>query len=109
MESILKDKSLDFSYSVISLCRKLLLKKEFNVSNQLFRSGTAIGANIAEAFYAESKKDFKHKLKIALKECAETEYWINIVDMLGYADLKTTDLFGKCIELKKILISSVKK
>lgn len=69
------------------------------------RSGTSIGANIREAFYAHGKADFIAKLQIALKECYETEYWIELLTESGYCgDEKVLD---KCVELKKILISSL--
>ena len=75
------------------------------LTNQLIRSGTSIGANIREAFYGHGKNDFIAKLQIALKECSESEYWIELLIESGYYDDKTT--LEKCIELKKILISSI--
>ena len=69
------------------------------------RSGTSIGANIREAFYGHGKNDFIAKLQIALKECSESEYWIELLIESGYYDDKI--LLDKCIELKKILISSI--
>ena len=75
------------------------------LTNQLIRSGTSIGANIREAFYGHGKNDFIAKLQIALKECSESEYWIELLIESGYYDDKTT--LENCIELKKILISSI--
>ena len=75
------------------------------LTNQLIRSGTSIGANIREAFYGHGKNDFIAKLQIALKECSESEYWIELLIESGYYDDKT--ILGNCIELKKILISSI--
>ena len=75
------------------------------LTNQLIRSGTSIGANIREAFYGHGKNDFIAKLQIALKECSESEYWIELLIESGYYDDKTT--LETCIELKKILISSI--
>ncbi|MBE7016322.1 MAG: four helix bundle protein [Ruminococcaceae bacterium] len=69
------------------------------------RSGTSIGANIREAFYVHGKNDFIAKLQIALKECSESEYWIELLIESGYYDDKT--ILDNCIELKKILISSI--
>ena len=69
------------------------------------RSGTSIGANIREAFYAHGKADFVAKLQIALKECSESEYWIELLIESGYYEDKT--ILDRCIELKKILISSI--
>ena len=73
--------------------------------NQFLRSGTSIGANIREAFYAHGKADFIAKLQIALKECSETEYWIELILESDYYHDKT--LLDKCTELKRILISSL--
>ena len=73
--------------------------------NQFLRSGTSIGANIREAFYAHGKADFIAKLQIALKECSETEYWIELIIESGYYNNKT--LLEKCIEIKRILIASL--
>ena len=75
------------------------------LTNQLIRSGTSIGANIREAFYGHGKNDFIAKLQIALKECFESEYWIELLIESGYYDDKT--ILENCIELKKILISSI--
>ena len=75
------------------------------MTNQLFRSGTSIGANIREAFYGHGKNDFIAKLQIALKECSESEYWIELLIESEYYEDKT--ILDECIELKKILISSI--
>ncbi len=69
------------------------------------RSGTSIGANIREAFYAHGKADFVAKLQIALKECSESEYWLELLTESGYYDDKA--ILDKCIEVKKMLISSI--
>lgn len=73
--------------------------------NQFLRSGTSIGANIREAFYAQSKADFISKLQISLKECSETEYWIELLIESGYYSDKS--LLDGCTEIKRILISSI--
>ena len=70
------------------------------------RSGTSIGANIREAFFGHSKADFVAKLQIALKECSESEYWLELLIESGYYDDK--DVLNKCTEMKKLLISSIK-
>ena len=80
-------------------------KRESVLTNQLIRSGTSIGANIREAFYGHGKNDFIAKLQIALKECSESEYWIELLVESGYYDDK--NILDNCIELKKILISSI--
>ena len=80
-------------------------KKESILTNQLVRSGTSVGANIREAFYAHGKADFVAKLQISLKECSETEYWIELLLESGYYSDKS--LLDKCTEVKRILISSI--
>ena len=80
-------------------------KRESVLTNQLIRSGTSIGANIREAFYAHGKADFIAKLQIALKECSESEYWLELLLESGYYSDKA--ILDKCIELKRILIASV--
>lgn len=83
--------------------------KEYGMLNQVFRSGTAIGALVSEATYAQSPADFVNKLSIALKECNETLYWLNILKDTEYLNEKE---FGSmstdCLELLKLLISSIK-
>lgn len=68
--------SFEFALSIIEFTEVLESKRKYNLSKQLFKSGTSIGANIMEAQNAESKADFIHKLKIAAKEADETEYWL---------------------------------
>jgi len=80
-------------------------KKESILTNQLVRSGTSIGANIREAFYAHGKADFIAKLQIALKECSESEYWLELLIESGYYD--DLSILHQCIEIKKLLISSI--
>jgi four helix bundle protein len=69
-----------FSLDVIAFCEQLQAEKKFLLANQLFRSGTSIGANVREAQGAESKSDFIHKMKIAYKEAEETQYWLEICE-----------------------------
>jgi four helix bundle protein len=75
-------KSLAFSIEIIKYTRALIGKKEFDIANQLKRSGTSIGANVFEAQYAESKLDFIHKMKLASKEATETLYWLTLCDQI---------------------------
>ena len=99
-------KSKAFALDVIKVCKDLRNAKcESALINQFLRSGTSIGANIREAFYAHGKADFIAKLQIALKECSETEYWIELIIESGYYNNKT--LLEKCIEIKRILIASL--
>ncbi|MGN0178126.1 MAG: four helix bundle protein [Monoglobaceae bacterium] len=108
-ENILIDKSIKFAARIVKLQRYLLEeKKESVISKQLIRSGTSIGANINEANYGNSKADFISKLHIALKETAETEYWIKLLNMSEYIDDEMSNsLITDCLELKRILISSI--
>ena len=102
-ENILVDLSMAFSIKIIKLCENL--KGHYSLVNQLERSSTSIGANIREANYAHGKADFIAKLQIALKECSESEYWIELLIDGGYYENR--EILNKCIELKKILVSSI--
>ena len=95
--------STEFAVKVIKVCDSV--KGHYSLVNQLERSATLIGANIREAAYAHGKADFIAKLQISLKECYETEYWIELLIESGYSS--DTEILNKCIELKKILIASV--
>ena len=107
MESPLLVKSKNFALKIIKVCSDIKSKKrESVITNQLIRSGTSIGANIRDAFYGHSKADFIAKLQIALKECSESEYWLELLIESGYYD--DNSIINDCIELKKILISSIK-
>lgn len=99
-------KSKAFALEVVRACKVLRETKcESALINQFLRSGTSIGANIHEAFYAHGKADFVAKLHIALKECSETEYWLELLIESGYYYDKT--ILDRCIEVKRILISSI--
>ena len=88
-ENILIDKSIKFATRIIKLQKYLIKNKKENIiSRQIVRSGTSIGANINEANYGQSKADFISKMHIALKETAETEYWIKLLYMSEYIDEK---------------------
>lgn len=105
-DSPLINKSKIFALEVLKVCRELRVEKcEGVLINQFIRSGTSIGANIREAFYAHSKADFVSKLQIALKECYETEYWIELLIDGGFYNNR--EIQEKCIEIKKILMSSI--
>ncbi len=106
MESPLILKSKEFALQIIRLCNFIKRNnKETILTNQLTRSGTSIGANIREAFFGHSKADFIAKLQIALKECSESEYWLELLIESGYHN--NTDILNQCIELKKLLITSL--
>lgn len=101
---ILKSKA--FALDIIKVCNKIKsAKRESILTNQLIRSGTSVGANIREAFYAHGRADFIAKLQIALKECSESEYWLELLIESGYYD--DTEILERCIEVKKLLISSL--
>lgn len=76
--NLIVDLTFSFSLKIIAFTEQLEARKKFNMANQLFRSGTSIGANVCEAQGAESKNDFKHKCKVAYKEAGETEYWLKL-------------------------------
>ena len=104
--SVLLDKSKTFALEVIRLFNEVKNnKKESILTNQLVRSGTSVGTNIREAFYAHGKADFIARLHIALKECAESEYWLELLIEGGYTENKL--VLEHCIEVKKILIASI--
>ncbi len=106
MASALMDKSKAFALSIIKVCNTIKnTKQESILTNQLLRSGTSVGANIREAFYAHGRADFIAKLQIALKECSESEYWIELLLESGYYDDK--GILEQCIEIKKMLIASL--
>ena len=108
-ESILRNKSKIFAKEIVYLCRKLKNSHvEYVLINQLLRSGTSIGANIHEAQYAHGKKDFLYKLEISLKECNETDYWIELLyetNSLSDGDFKKTK--SGITELRRMLVSSI--
>ena len=105
-DSPLLTKSKAFALDIIRVCNEIKRsQKESILTNQLVRSGTSIGTNIREAFYAHSKADFIAKLQIALKECSESEYWLELLIESGYHGDKT--ILDRCVEIKRILISSI--
>lgn len=105
-DSPLLVKSKAFALEIIRVCNEIKRKqKESILTNQLVRSGTSIGANIREAFYAHSKADFIAKLQIALKECFESEYWLELLIESGYYNDKA--ILDRCIEIKRILVCSI--
>ncbi len=108
-ENALKQKSYSFALKIIKVCRELQSEKEFILSKQLLRSGTAIGALIEEANQAESRADFIHKLSLANKEANETQYWIRLlIDSETITEEKGKSLSIESTELIKILTASIK-
>ena len=109
-ESLIYDRAYHFAIRIVNAYRYLIeTKKEFVLSKQLLRSGTSIGANIAEAKGAISKADFSAKISIAYKETLETKYWLSLLKDTGYIDIKSYDsIYADADELAKILFSILK-
>ena len=127
MESLLQNKADNFAVEIVSLCKYLQSKNEHIISKQILRSGTSIGANIAEAQYAASRADFINKYQIALKEANETEYWLRLLQNTGYlpqsipssktvpcsllpdhSSIPCSLLLDHCKELLRLLIASTR-
>ena len=105
-ESKLREISTDFAVKVIKLCETI--KGHYSLVNQLERSAASIGANIREANYAHGKPDFIAKLQIALKECYETEYWLELFVKSDILNRETVaELCNQCGTVRRILIASI--
>ena len=105
-ENKLVDLSVDFAIQIIKLCETI--KGHYSLVNQLERSATSIGANIHEANYAHGKPDFIAKLQIALKECYETEYWLELLVKSELLDREIAkDLYNQCGTIRRMLIASI--
>ena len=108
-DSILKTKTEAFVVRIINLYKYLVEKKEMVISKQIYRSGTSIGANVAESINAQSSADFISKLSIALKEANETEFWLKSLYQGEYIGEKGfQSMFNDNEELIKILVKSIK-
>jgi four helix bundle protein len=109
-ESPLRSKSYNFGVRIVRLSQfKVNERREFVLSKQVLRSGTAIGVLIREAEYGISKADFRNKMSIALKEANETEYWLSMLRDTDYINDKLFEsLSSDCVELIKMLIATVK-
>lgn len=104
----LEQESIEFSIEIINYSKWLVeFHKEFILSKQILRSGTSIGANIHEATYAASRADFVSKLQIALKEAAETEYWMIVLKRTGYASANFDHMEFRLTAIKKMLTASI--
>ena len=108
-KGILLESAQSLAVSIVEISRLIKeRKKETVLANQMLRSGTSIGANIYEAKYAQSTADFISKMQIALKECHETEYWL---DLLQQTDCITSDehksLKVRCGKIRRMLIASI--
>ena len=110
MNKAIQDKSFDLAVRIVNLCKYLQTeKREYILSKQLMRSGTSIGANVAEAQQAQSKPDFISKMNIALKESYETDYWIRLIYATEYVTQNMFEsMIEDCRELEKLLIAITK-
>lgn len=110
MDNLIQDKSKVFAIRVIRLYQYLTEnKREFILSKQLLRSGTSVGANVREGINAQSKKDFISKMNIALKEAAESEYWLELLhetDYINTSEFKS--IYADAGELNRLLISIIR-
>lgn len=108
-ESIMLDKAKDFAVKIINMCKNIKeTKRESVLTNQLMRSGTSIGANIHESKYAHGTADFISKMQIALKECYESEYWLELLNRTGYiCDEQYKITINNCGQIRRMLISSI--
>lgn len=108
-KSVVGQKSYDFAIKIVNLYKDLLVNKEFILSRQLLKSGTSIGANVAEANGAISEVDFSAKMSIAYKEALETKYWLNLLKDTGYISVdKHNEIFNDADEICKMLFSILK-
>lgn len=108
-ESVLRTKTYDFAIRMVHLSKHLENKREFVISRQVLRSGTSIGANVEEANQGESRKDFIHKLSIALKEAVETCYWLRLLrDSKTLEEVIADSLIEDCQQIQRILIASIR-
>lgn len=108
-ESILLENAKDFAVAVVNICRRIKdTHRESVLTNQLIRCGTSIGANIHESKYGQSRADFIAKMQIALKECYESEYWLELLNRTAMLpDEEYQCLRNQCGSIRRMLISSI--
>ena len=109
-KSVMLEKAKDFAVEIVELCKTIKNEKRESVlTNQLLRSATSIGANIHESKYAQSPADFVSKMQIALKECYESEYWLELLYRTSYIEESTyKSVINDCGAIRRMLISSIK-
>ena len=110
METAIQDKSFRFAIRIVNLCKYLQQEQnEYILAKQLMRSGTSIGANVAEAQQAQSRPDFISKLNVSLKEAYETNYWLRLLHETQYLSQEAFEsIIADCSEVEKLLISIIK-
>lgn len=103
------DKACAFTVRIVNVYRYLCDKKEYVLSKQLLRSGTSIGANLAEAGAALSEADLSAKVSIAYKECQETKYWLSLLKNTDYIDVKAYEsVHADADEIARILFAAIR-
>jgi four helix bundle protein len=107
-ESIIQQKSFAFALEIVELYRSIVADREYVISKQLLRSGTSIGANVEEAGAGVSRKDFRAKMAIALKEARETKYWLRILKESRLVNIDVSQALTHAHELVRILSAIVK-
>lgn len=108
-ESVMLNRAKDFAVDIVKLCRTVKeQKRESVLTHQLLRSGTSIGANLHESKYAHGTADFIAKMQISLKECYESEYWLELLVRTAYiTDADYTRLQKECGAIRRMLIASI--
>ena len=108
--SMVSEKAFSFAVRIVKLCQHMQnVKHEYILSKQLLRSGTSIGANISEAQQGQSRADFVSKMSIALKETAETKYWLRLLQATDYLTEKEfLSINSDCVEIEKMLTTIIK-
>ncbi|MBQ7160884.1 MAG: four helix bundle protein [Clostridia bacterium] len=108
-ESVMLEKSKEFAISIVKICKVIMADKhEYVMTKQLIKSGTSIGANIYESKYGHSTADFISKMQIALKECYESEYWLELLYRTEFIDSERfAELSHSCGEIRRMLVSSI--
>lgn len=108
-DNVIAKKTEDFAVRIVKLWKHLTKSNEYEISHQIKKSGTSIGANVIEGLFAQSKKDFISKMSIALKECAETQYWLRILHRTDYlSDIEFKSLNTDADEIGRILSTIIR-
>jgi four helix bundle protein len=108
-QNIIREKSFQFALDIVELCKRIKYDdKEYELSSQLIRSGTSIGANVEEAMASSSRKDFKHRMSIASREARESHYWLRILDQSSVTKRSVKHHLSCADELIRILTAIVK-